>query len=52
MNEKDIFIAVPFFIALPIALQPAYAFDFSLPKDTPRQSIFQPKGGCTEDIIS
>jgi len=44
--------AVFLFLALLIALQPAYAFDVSLPKDTPVKVFFSPKGGCTEAIIS
>ena len=40
------------FFALLIALQPVYAADLSLPKDTPVKVYFSPKGGCTEAIIS
>ncbi len=39
-------------LALLIALQPAYAADISLPKDTPVKIYFSPQGGCTEAIVS
>jgi phosphatidylserine/phosphatidylglycerophosphate/cardiolipin synthase-like enzyme len=40
------------FLSLLIALQPGYAADLSLPKDTPIKVCFSPKGDCTEAIIS
>jgi len=39
-------------VLLLISLEPAYAADLSLPKDTPVKVFFSPKGGCTEAIIS
>lgn len=50
--KKYISLTALMFFALLIALQPAYAADLSLPKDTPVKVFFSPKGGCTEAIIS
>jgi phosphatidylserine/phosphatidylglycerophosphate/cardiolipin synthase-like enzyme len=50
--KKYISIAAFIFFALLIALQHTYAFDLSLPKNTPVKVYFSPKGGCTEAIIS
>lgn len=52
IHEKNISLGVFLFLALLVALQPAYAADLSLPKDTPVKVYFSPKGGCTEAIIS
>jgi phosphatidylserine/phosphatidylglycerophosphate/cardiolipin synthase-like enzyme len=50
--KKYIFITAFMFFALLSALQPVYAADLSLLKDTPVKVFFSPKGGCTEAIIS
>ena len=50
--KKYISLAIFLFLALLIALPPAYAFDLSLPKDAPVKVYFSPRGGCTEAIIS
>jgi hypothetical protein len=47
---KYIPLTVLLLLALLIALQPAYAFDVSLPKDTPVKVYFSPKGGCADAI--
>ncbi len=49
--KKYISLAVCLFLALLIALQPAYAFDVSLSQDTTIKVYFSPKGGCTEAIL-
>jgi phosphatidylserine/phosphatidylglycerophosphate/cardiolipin synthase-like enzyme len=50
--KKYISISVFLFLALLIALQPVYAVDVSLSKDTPIKVYFSPKGGCTDAIVS
>jgi len=50
--KKYISLAVFLFLALLIALQPAYAVDLTLPKDTSVKVYFSPKRGCTKAIFS
>lgn len=50
--KKNISVVVFFLLALLIALQPAYAVDVSLSKDTPIKVYFSPQGGCTDAIIN
>ena len=49
--KKYISSSVFLFLALLIALQPAYAVDVSLSQSTSVKVFFSPKGGCTEAII-
>jgi hypothetical protein len=52
IHEKMHPFAAFLFLVLLVALQPAYAVDVSLPKDTSIKVFFSPKGGFTEAIIT
>lgn len=50
--KKHISVVTIIFLALLVFLQPGYATDITLPKDTPVKVYFSPTGGCTEAIIN
>ena len=50
--KKYLSLSIFLIVLLLIVLQPGHTSDVSLPKDTPVNVYFSPKGGWTEAIIS